>query len=129
MTHRTVASAVLTCGMILLALGSFHAQVVRSTNIDTKHSDKVLFERAMKAMKKLNYGKARTLLETLINSNPDSAYVPRAKLLIGDAWYREGVFNQAELEYRDVITFFPHRPEVIEARSKVAAIQEKETSP
>jgi hypothetical protein len=31
----------------------------------------------------------------LINSHPDSGYVPRAKLSIADAWYAEGAFKQA----------------------------------
>ena len=65
------------------------------------------------------------LLETLISSHPDSDYVPRAKLSIGDAWYAEGNFKRAEVEYRDFITFFPNRPEVAQAKFKIKSIQEK----
>ena len=59
----------------------------------------------MKAINKSQYGAARSLLETLINNHPDSAFVSPAKLSIGDARYAEGSYKQAELEYRDFITF------------------------
>jgi outer membrane protein assembly factor BamD len=68
---------------------------------------------------------ARTLLETLINNRPDSDYVPRAKLSVADAWYAQGSFKQAEVEYRDFITFFPNRPEVAEAQLRIEAIHKK----
>jgi outer membrane protein assembly factor BamD len=93
-----------------------------------KQSDKVLFGRAMTAMQKSEYLAARTLLETLINSHPDSDYVPRAKVSIADAWYAEGGFKQAEVEYRDFITFFPNRPEVAQAQLKIDSIRKKTRS-
>ena len=33
---------------------------------------------------------ARILLQTLINAYPDSEYIARAKLAVGDSWYAEG---------------------------------------
>ena len=126
MTLRTIASAVVTCVLYLLLVGSSHAQVATlNTNAKTGQSAKVLFERAMKAMNKSEYATARTLLETLLNSYPESAYVPRAKLFIGDAWYAEGSFTRAEMEYQDFVTFFPNRPEVAEVRRKIDAIKMK----
>jgi outer membrane protein assembly factor BamD len=71
------------------------------------------------------YVVARTLLVALITSHPESEYVPLAKLSIGDAWFAEGNFKQAELEYRDFITFFPKRPEVAGAQLKIDSIQKK----
>jgi outer membrane protein assembly factor BamD len=68
---------------------------------------------------------ARTLLETLINTYPDSEYIARAKLSMGDSWYAEGgsaAMQQAEAEYKDFITFFPNLPEAAEAQLKVANI-------
>jgi outer membrane protein assembly factor BamD len=90
-----------------------------------KQPDRVLFDRATKAMQQSEYATARTLLEILIDSHPDSDYVPRAKLSIADAWYAEGTFKRAEVEYRDFITFFPNRPEVAEAQLKIEAIHKK----
>jgi len=85
----------------------------------------MLFDRAMKAMQQAEYAAERAVLENLINTYPDSDYVPRAKLAIADAWYAQGTFKQAEVEYRDFITFFPNRPEVAQAQLKIEAIHKK----
>ncbi len=68
-------------------------------------------------------------LQTLINTYPDSEYVARAKLAIGDSWYAEGgtaAMAQAESEYKDFITFFPNMSEAAEAQMKIANIHYKE---
>jgi len=89
----------------------------------------VLFDRALEALRKNRYDVARVTLQTLINTYPDSEYVARAKLAIGDAWYKEGGSSglaQAEIEYKDFITFFPNMPEAAEAQLKVANIHYKQ---
>jgi outer membrane protein assembly factor BamD len=94
-------------------------------NVDSKQPDKVLFDRAMEAMRDHKYDVARMSLQTLINTYPDSEYIARAKLAIGDSWYAEGGssgLSQAENEYKDFITFFPNMPEAAEAQMKVANI-------
>ena len=98
-------------------------------NVDSKQPDKVLFDRAEEAMKHGKYDVARLSLQTLINTYPDSEYVARAKLAIGDSWYNEGgtaAFAQAESEYKDFITFFPNMPEAAEAQMKIANIHFRE---
>ena len=94
-------------------------------NVDSKQPDKVLFDRAMDAIKHDKYDVARLSLQTLINTYPDSEYIARAKLAIGDSWYQEGgaaAMAQAESEYKDFITFFPNMPEAAEAQMKIANI-------
>ena len=59
-------------------------------NVDSKQPDKVLFDRAMDAMKHNRFDVARITLQTLINTYPDSEYIARAKLAVGDSWYAEG---------------------------------------
>ncbi|HUI83593.1 MAG TPA: outer membrane protein assembly factor BamD [Candidatus Binatia bacterium] len=98
-------------------------------DVDSKQPDKVLFDRAEEAMKHGKYDVARLSLQTLINTYPDSEYVARAKLAIGDSWYAEGgtaAFAQAESEYKDFITFFPNMPEAAEAQMKIANIHYRE---
>lgn len=98
-------------------------------NIDSKQPDKVLYDRAMAALKKNKFDVARITLQTLINTYPDSEYIARAKLAVGDAWYEEGGSSglaQAEIEYKDFITFFPNLPEAAEAQLKVANIHYKQ---
>ena len=98
-------------------------------NVDSKQPDKVLFDRAEDAIKHGKYDIARLSLQTLINTYPDSEYVARAKLAIGDSWYQEGgaaAYAQAESEYKDFITFFPNMPEAAEAQMKIANIHFRE---
>ena len=116
----------LVLAMPFLMAGCHHSKVKNPiANVDSKQPDKVLFDRAMVSMKKAKYEEARTLLETMINAYPDSEYVARAKLAIGDSWYDEGgaaAWAQAEVQYKDFGTFFPNMPEAAEAQLKVAFI-------
>jgi outer membrane protein assembly factor BamD len=128
MIRRTIAAAITIMGALFsLCLGFSQTQQVGSlkSDVGVRQPDKVLFDRATRAMQQSEYAIARTVLETLINKHPDSDYVPRAKLSIADAWYAEGTFKQAEAEYRDFVTFFPNRPEVAEARLKIEAIHKR----
>ncbi len=115
---------------MLLTLGCSNKKVQNPiAHIDSKQPDKVLFDRAMDAMKHNKYDVARLSLQTLINTYPDSEYVARAKLAIGDSWYAEGgsaALTQAESEYKDFITFFPNMPEAAEAQMKIGNIHYKE---
>ena len=124
MLRKLVFFTVLAAALLLA--GCRHAKVQNPiANIDSKQPDKVLYDRAMDAMKHGKYTVARTLLETLINTYPDSEYIARAKLSVGDSWYAEGgtaSLQQAEAEYKDFITFFPNLPEAAEAQLKVANI-------
>ncbi len=94
-------------------------------NVKSRQPDKELFDKAMTAMKKGRYDVARLDLQTMLNTYPDSEYRMRAKLAVGDTWFKEGgtaAFAQAESEYKDFITFFPNAPEAAEAQMKVADI-------
>jgi outer membrane protein assembly factor BamD len=124
MFRRLFISAFLAA--LMMAAGCSHNKVQNPiANIDSKQPDKVLFDRAMDALKHNHYDVARITLQTLINTYPDSEYVARAKLGVGDSWYAEGGATglaQAEIEYKDFITFFPNMPEAAEAQLKVANI-------
>lgn len=128
MLRKLVFSTVLAAALMLA--GCHHAKVQNPiANLDSKQPDKVLFDRSMDAMKHGKYTVARTLLETLINTYPDSEYIARAKLSLGDSWYAEGgtaAMQQAEAQYKDFITFFPNLPEAAEAQLKVANIHYKQ---
>ena len=94
-------------------------------NINSKQPDKVLFDTAMNDLKHNRFDVARLTLQTLINTYPDSEYIARAKLGVADSWYAEGGstgYAQAEIEYKDFITFFPNMPEAAEAQYKIASI-------
>jgi outer membrane protein assembly factor BamD len=93
--------------------------------LDSKQPDKELYDKAMAALKKGHYDVCRLDLQTLLNTYPDSEFQMRAKLAIGDSWFKEGgsaAYSQAETEYKDFITFFPNVPEAAEAQMRVADI-------
>ncbi len=121
-------SCIATLGMLLMitAACSNKKSVNPLANVGSKQPDKVLFDKAMDAMKHNRFDVARMTLQTLINTYPDSEYIARAKLAVGDSWYAEGgtaSLAQAEQEYRDFETFFPNMPEAAEAQLKIANIQ------
>jgi outer membrane protein assembly factor BamD len=124
MVRKILVFAVLASAM-LVSSGCHHKVQNPLANIDSKQPDKGLFDRAMDSMRHAHYQEARTLLETLINTYPDSEYIARAKLALGDAWYAEGgkaAWQQAESEYKDFQTFFPNLPEASEAQLKIASM-------
>jgi outer membrane protein assembly factor BamD len=93
--------------------------------VNSKQPDKELYDKAMIAMKKGRFDVARLDLQTMLNTYPESEYRMRAKLAVGDSWFKEGgaaAMTQAEAEYKDFITFFPTAPEAAEAQMKVADI-------
>ncbi len=126
----------LTWGATVAQAGIFHHKNKPLTTADdalasvnSQQPDKALFDRAMLALKKGKYDVARLDLQTLLNTYPDSEYQMRAKLAIGDTWFKEGgsaAMEQAESEYKDFITFFPNQPEAAEAQMKVADIYYKQ---
>ena len=113
--------------LLVITLAGCHNKKVNNplANVGSKQPDKVLFDRAMDQMKHNHMDQARIILQTLINTYPDSEYIARAKLAVGDSWYAEGgsaALAQAENEYKDFETFFPNMPEAAEAQLKIANI-------
>jgi outer membrane protein assembly factor BamD len=122
---------ILSLAVSTLFLGACSNKKIKNpiASVDSKQPDKVLFDQAMDALQHGKYDVTRLTLQTLINTYPDSEYVARAKLAIGDSWYAEGTsaaLVQAENEYKDFETFFPNMPEAAEAQLKIANIHFKE---
>src|ERR1700680_1520113 len=117
---------ILLLGLLAITVACTNKKVSNPiANVDSKQPDKVLFDRAMDAMKHNRFDVARLSLQTLINTYPDSEFVARAKLAVADSWYAEGgsaSLAQAEIEYKDFETFSPNMPEAAEAQLKLANI-------
>jgi outer membrane protein assembly factor BamD len=126
MSRRVLMSVMLGVLLTITAACTNKKSVNPLAGIGSKQPDKVLFDKAMEAMKHNRFDVARMTLQTLINTYPDSEFIARAKLAVGDSWYAEGgtaSLAQAEQEYRDFETFFPNMPEAAEAQLKIANIQ------
>jgi outer membrane protein assembly factor BamD len=126
MSRRISFVAVLGMLLMITVACTNKKSVNPLANVGSKQPDKVLFDKAMDAMKHNRFDVARMTLQTLINTYPDSEFIARAKLAVGDSWYAEGgtaSLAQAEQEYHDFETFFPNMPEAAEAQLKIANIQ------
>src|SRR5713101_6136323 len=115
--------AVLLVASLTLA-GCFGKKNVNNVPVagTSAEPDKVLYERALEDIRKGRHGVGRLTLQTLINTYPDSEYLAKAKLAIGDSYYKEGGMaglKQAIAEYKDFITFFPFLDEAAFAQMQV----------
>ncbi|MCA1593845.1 MAG: outer membrane protein assembly factor BamD [Acidobacteria bacterium] len=88
--------------------------------------DRELFEVATKEARKDNYEEARSLYGVIINTYPDSSYLPLSKLAIADTFYLEGTTGaliQAAQAYQDWLTFFPTAPLADDVMLKMAEVE------
>src|ERR1700748_1305945 len=82
-------------GVAALALVSscVHKKYETPITKNTQQPDKVLFDKAMNDIEHGRYESARIELNTLMNTYESSEYMAKAKLALGDSWFREGGRN------------------------------------
>ena len=117
---RTLWIAALTATLLAGCLGKKKTAPIAGTSAEP---DKVLFAKATEDIKHGRYTVGRLGLQTLINTYPDSEYLAKAKLGIGDSYYKEGGMaglKQSIVEYKDFITFFPFLDEAAYAQMQIA---------
>ncbi len=117
---RTLMIAVLAAALLAGCFGKKKPAPIAGTSAEP---DKVLFARATDNIKHGRYTVGRLSLQTLINTYPDSEYLAKAKLAIGDSYYKEGGMaglKQSIVEYKDFITFFPFLDEAAYAQMQIA---------
>jgi outer membrane protein assembly factor BamD len=125
MSRRITLMTVLGMLLLITAACTNKKSVNPLAGVNSKQPDKILFDKAMDAMRHNRFDVARLTLQTLINTYPNSEFIARAKLAVGDSWYAEGgtaALAQAEQEYSDFEIFFPNMPEAAEAQLKIANI-------
>lgn len=91
----------------------------------TAGRDKELFKNAVSDIRNGHEDSGRILLNTILNTYPDSPLVKTAKLAMADSFYLEGGTKnlaQAEAGYRDFLQFFPTDPLDDDVMIKIAEI-------
>jgi outer membrane protein assembly factor BamD len=76
--------------------------------------DRILLQKAENEIQHGRYDTGRLLLQSMLNTYPDSEYLSQAKLTIANSYFKQGGISgltEAEAEYKDFITFFPTAPE------------------
>jgi len=110
-------------GRLFGLLGGGEDKYADLTGAAVAGRDRVLFEEATKEVRKGHHDTGRLLFSTIINTYPDSPFLPLAKLAIADSFFLEGTTSsliQAAQAYQDWLTFFPTDPLADDASLKVA---------
>ena len=110
-------------GKLFGLLGGGEDKYAELTGAAVAGRDRVLFEEGTKEVRKGHHDTGRLLFATIINTYPDSPFLPLAKLAIADSFFLEGTTSsliQAAQAYQDWLTFFPTDPLADDASLKVA---------
>jgi outer membrane protein assembly factor BamD len=66
-----------------------------------------LYQIGEKELNRSGYEDARARFKEIVTRHPDSSYTPRARFLIGEAYYREAEFDSATKEFESFLAFYP----------------------
>ncbi|MBN2398974.1 MAG: outer membrane protein assembly factor BamD [Candidatus Aminicenantes bacterium] len=106
--------------MVFIASGCSSKKKVTIDPSD-KGSDKVMYENAMKYISK-NPENARILFKEIMQLYPDSIYAGKAKLGIGDSYFRtndSASLVMAAAEYQEYVNLYPYSPDAVYAKYQV----------
>ncbi|HUK89811.1 MAG TPA: outer membrane protein assembly factor BamD [Blastocatellia bacterium] len=122
-----ILGAALAVGFLLAGCGGSKPKAKTKVAVeDAKPGrDKELFERGAAEIKSGHYDSGRMLMNTLLNTYPDSPYVKTAKLSITDSFYLEGgakEMAQAKEGYQEFLQFFPNDALSVPTMLKIAEI-------
>ncbi len=109
--------------LILLSACGKSKEKVRNDNVAAPGRDKELYEEASEALRKGRYDESRLKYNVVVSTYPDSEYLSLSKLAIADAFYLEGGssnLEQAIVQYRDFVQYFPTHPKACDVYLKIA---------
>ncbi|HET7876956.1 MAG TPA: outer membrane protein assembly factor BamD [Methylomirabilota bacterium] len=66
-----------------------------------------LYSQGENELRKGRYEEARTAFRKIVERHPESTYAPRARFLIGEAFYREAQWDKAIQEFQTFLAFYP----------------------
>ena len=66
-----------------------------------------LYQLGENELGKRRYEDARKNFRRIVERHPNSSHAPRARFLIGEAFYREGEFDKAAKDFETFIAFYP----------------------
>jgi outer membrane protein assembly factor BamD len=66
-----------------------------------------LYQIGEKELAKRRYEDARKNFRRIVERHPNSSYAPRARFLMGEAYYREAEFDKAVKEFETFMAFYP----------------------
>ncbi len=66
-----------------------------------------LYTQGEQEMNRKRYGEARDAFRKITERHPNSTWAPRARFLMGEAFYREAEFDKAIREFDTFLSFYP----------------------
>jgi outer membrane protein assembly factor BamD len=66
-----------------------------------------LYQQGENDLQRRRYEDARGAFRKIVERHPQSNYAPKARFLIGEAYYREGEFDKAIKEFDGFLSFYP----------------------
>jgi outer membrane protein assembly factor BamD len=66
-----------------------------------------LYQQGENDLNRRRYEDARTAFRKIVERHPQSTIAPKARFLIGEAYYREGEFDKAVKEFDGFLSFYP----------------------
>jgi outer membrane protein assembly factor BamD len=66
-----------------------------------------LYAEGENQLSRSRYDEARTAFRKVAERHPQTSFAPRARFLIGEAFYREGQFDRAIKEFEGFMAFYP----------------------
>lgn len=66
-----------------------------------------LYRLGEEELEKKRYQEARDHFRRVVERHPNSSYAPRARFLIGEAFYRDAEFDKAAKEFEAFLAFYP----------------------
>jgi outer membrane protein assembly factor BamD len=66
-----------------------------------------LYSKGESDLDRRRYEDARESFRRIVERHPNSSYAPRARFLVGEAYYREGEFTSAIKEFEAFMAFYP----------------------
>jgi outer membrane protein assembly factor BamD len=66
-----------------------------------------LYAQGESELERRRYIEARDAFRKIVERHPNSSWAPRARFLIGEAWFREAEFDKAVKEFETFLAFYP----------------------
>jgi len=66
-----------------------------------------LYSQGEQELERRRYIEARDSFRKIVERHPNTSWAPRARFLLGEAFYREGEFDKAVKEFETFLSFYP----------------------
>jgi outer membrane protein assembly factor BamD len=114
-------NALLIAVFLLAAMTGCRSKKAVLIDPSEKGSDKTMYENAMKYIRR-DPEKARLLFKEIGQLYPDSIYANKAKLGIGDSYFKErdaASLVMAAAEYQEYVNLYPYSPDAVYAKYQI----------